>query len=76
MKTATTATIDKAAMTIGTKSSVQKKKKIAFKCLLFHKNNHYYIDRRIYLTLSKAIQSAARAGLNVFKPAVNGRYVM
>ena len=66
MKTAITATIDKADMAIGTinESVAVKKKPLAFKCLLFHHNNHYYIDRRIYLNLSKAIQSAA--GLNVF----------
>ena len=35
---------------------------------------YYYIDRRIYLNLSKSTQRVA--GLKVLKPAANGRYLM
>ena len=47
-----------------------KKKK---KKLLPEHNNNYYIDRHIYLHLSKSIQSAA--GLKDLKPAANGWYL-
>ena len=37
-----------------------------------HQWDYYYIDRRIYLNLSKSTQSVA--GLKTLKPAANGRY--
>ena len=37
-------------------------------------NNNYYIDGRIYLNLSKSIQSTA--GLKALKPVANGRSLM
>ena len=37
-------------------------------------NYDYYMDGRIYLNLSKCIQSAA--GLKALRPATNGRYLM
>ena len=83
MKTATTATIDKADMATGTKfnesvvvlgvpSTVKNNSHL--NVFFFIKIISTIIDRRIYLNLSKAKKSAA--GLNVFKPAANGRFVM
>ena len=42
--------------------------------MLHMKDYYYYIDRRIYLNLSKSTQSAA--GLKALKPAANGHYLI
>ena len=53
---------------------LSKKQQLSFAGIYFTLYHYYHIHGRIYLNLSRSIQSAA--GLKDVTPAANGRYLM